>query len=118
MNSSESNGSARRESRMGRRFRGKTDIRLSVAIMGRDSLASSASQSLDDCGYRIPIARRTGDTEEFLHLAEITDCLHLPFVKTEQESTSAVGDSQDPFAVRRKFPWRSEERCVGRECRW
>src|ERR1051325_5536976 len=65
---------------------------------------SSVSQSLDDRGYRVPIARRTRNTEAFLHLTEITDCLHLPFVKTEKESASAAAYFQDPFAVGRKFP--------------
>lgn len=66
----------------GEGFAAKTTC-VSMPIRGRDFSVSGPSQSLDDCGYRIPIARRTRNTDEFLHPAEITDCFHVPFVKTE-----------------------------------
>src|SRR5881628_1249432 len=54
---------------------------------------------------RIPVARCCRNAEEFLHATEITDCPHLPFIKTEEESIAATDNSDDQFAFRWKLQW-------------
>lgn len=50
------------------------------------------AKNLDDFLNCVPVTDCTGDAEDLLDLAKVTDCFHLPAVNAENESTSNSND--------------------------
>ena len=94
---------------------GKHEIRKNCSIPRFLIFLAILSKDLGNFFNRVPIARSGRNAEELLDFAEITDCLHLPSIKAQNESVLNRDYLEQPVVGRgqteRKRRWRCESFC-------